>query len=585
MDQKDLKVKNLESLLAEATAQNELNKLVEETSVDEVEGTKLPDGTTDSKPEEGAPEVKTDDVIETVDSDKDVEGHDNKELQEETSVDEVEGTQLPDGTTETKPEEGNPEVKSDDVLDTADSSEDVEGHDNKELTEETSVDEVEGTKLPEGTLETKPEEGNPEVKTDDVIETVDSDKDVEGHDNKELQEETSVDEVEGVKLPEGTLEKEPEEGNPEVKSDDVLETVDSDKDVEGHDNKELQEETSVDEVEGVKLPEGTLEKEPEAGAPEVKTDDVIETVDSDKDVEGHDNKELQEAIDSLNEFIESLNEAPVIADDNGNNAHWEDKKVDLKKTTSENHSKQGDVKVVSGHTEDGKTYVQGETDEDEKKLKEKAKEALKEETSVDEVEGTQLPDGTTETKPEEGAPAVTTDTVIETVDSDKDVEGHENEDKAPEKAPEAKKFEAADAVEATGGEEKSPLANLEKGNDYHSLKEAVKLGTARFETEEEKAALSEQITVLLAAENNDLLYEEYARHLSEAKALREAINKKYAEVANTRTGNLLESMTIAEEKIAAHKNDMFKKLHEQQEVNAAVKDAQPVTADEAAFGE
>ena len=58
-------------------------KLSEESSVDEVEGTKLPDGTTESKPEEGNPEVKTDDVIETVDSDKDVEGHENKELQEE----------------------------------------------------------------------------------------------------------------------------------------------------------------------------------------------------------------------------------------------------------------------------------------------------------------------------------------------------------------------------------------------------------------------------------------------------------------------------------------------------------------------
>ena len=30
---------------------------------------------------------------------------------------------------------------------------------------------------------------------------------------------------------------------------------------------------------------------------------------------------------------------------------------------------------------------------------------------------------------------------------------------------------------------------------------------------------------------------------------------------------------------------MFKKLHEQQELNAAVKDATPVTVDEAAFGE
>ena len=462
MDQKDLKVKNLESLLSEATAQSELDKLVEESSVDEVEGTKLPDGTTEGKPEEGAPEVKTDDVIETVDSDKDVEGHTNKELQEETSVDEVEGTKLPDGTTESKPEEGNPEVKTDEVLDTVDSSEDVEGHENKELQEETSVDDVEGVKLPEGTLEKEPEEGAPEVKTGDVIETLDSDEDVEGHENKELQEETSVDEVEGVKLPEGISEKEPEEGNPEV-----------------------------------------------------KTDDVIETIDSDKDVEGHDNKELQEAIDSLNAFIEGLNE----------------------------------------------------------------------ETSVDEVEGTKLPDGTTEGEPEEGAPEVKTDDVIETLDSGKDVEGHENEDKGGEKAPEAKKFEAADAVEATGGEEKSPLANLEKGNDYHSLKEAIKLGTARFESDEDKAALSEQITVLLAAENNDLLYEEYARLLTEAKAIRHAINEKYGADATARTTDLLESMTVAEEKIAAHKNDMFKKLHEQQELNAAVKSAEKVSVDEAAFGE
>jgi hypothetical protein len=43
-------------------------------------------------------------------------------------------------------------------------------------------------------------------------------------------------------------------------------------------------------------------------------------------------------------------------------------------------------------------------------------------------------------------------------------------------------------------------------------------------------------------------------------------------------------METVEKNIANHKNDMFKRLNEQKELNAAVKSAKLVTADELAFG-
>ena len=108
-----------------------------------------------------------------------------------------------------------------------------------------------------------------------------------------------------------------EASTPAIDSADVLQTVSHDTDVkpveeyqnpvESEVKKELgdeaknvsasaklSEETSVDEVDGVKLPEGILEKEPKEGNPEVKTDDVVESPSADKDVKGHENKELQE---------------------------------------------------------------------------------------------------------------------------------------------------------------------------------------------------------------------------------------------------------------------------------------------------
>ena len=56
--------------------------------------------------------------------------------------------------------------------------------------EETSIDEVEGVKLPKGTEEMKADEGeSPKIKSDDIVETKDSAKDVKGHSNSELKEE------------------------------------------------------------------------------------------------------------------------------------------------------------------------------------------------------------------------------------------------------------------------------------------------------------------------------------------------------------------------------------------------------------
>jgi prophage antirepressor-like protein len=60
------------------------SSLVEESSVDQPEGVKLPEGTTDKKEsDESNPEVKTDDLTDTKHTDKDVKGKTNEELKEE----------------------------------------------------------------------------------------------------------------------------------------------------------------------------------------------------------------------------------------------------------------------------------------------------------------------------------------------------------------------------------------------------------------------------------------------------------------------------------------------------------------------
>ena len=87
MDQKDIKINNLKSLLAEAQANENLSKLSEETSVDEPNGITLPKGVDDKDPAESNPTVTTDDALNTLDTAEDVEGLENDELTEEVSVD------------------------------------------------------------------------------------------------------------------------------------------------------------------------------------------------------------------------------------------------------------------------------------------------------------------------------------------------------------------------------------------------------------------------------------------------------------------------------------------------------------------
>ena len=88
---------------------------------------------------------------------------------------------------------------------------------------------------------------------------------------------------------------------------------------------------------------------------------------------------------------------------------------------------------------------------------------------------------------------------------------------------------------------------------------------------------------MLAKENDDLLYDELVRVESQAKALREHISKKYSVISGNRVDNLLESMMTVEEKLAENRNKMFKKLHEQQEINAVEGSARTLSEDEVAF--
>ena len=116
-----------------------------------------------------------------------------------------------------------------------------------------------------------------------------------------------------------------------------------------------------------------------------------------------------------------------------------------------------------------------------------------------------------------------------------------------------------------------------------SVKEVIEAGTDNFKTEEEKKKLTECIALVLAHENNDLMFEEYNRLLSEAISLRESLIKKYSIIATNRTNSLLEGMTQMEERLKNTKNDMFKKLNEQQEINSAKNNAKLLNPETAAF--
>lgn len=116
-----------------------------------------------------------------------------------------------------------------------------------------------------------------------------------------------------------------------------------------------------------------------------------------------------------------------------------------------------------------------------------------------------------------------------------------------------------------------------------SVKEVIEAGTDNFKTEEEKKKLTECIALVLAHENNDLMFEEYNRLLSEAISLRESLIKKYSIIATNRTNSLLEGMTQMEERLKNTKNDMFKKLNEQKEINSAKDNTKVLNPETAAF--
>ncbi len=373
------------------------------------------------------------------------------------------------------------------------------------------------------TVDKEPKESAPKVEEKDVRETLDSAEDVKPVEVEDGSQEKHVEaprvsiteDAEGVHLPEGTLTRKPEEVTPEVKEDDVRETLEKGEDVKPVEVEDGSQEKHVEaprvsiteDAEGVHLPEGTLTRKPEEVTPEVKEDDVRETLEKGEDVK------------------------PVEVEDGSQEKHVEAPRVSI--------------------TED--------------------------------AEGVHLPEGTLTRKPEEVTPEVKEDDVRETLEKGEDVKPVEVEDgsKENEKKPENKEYKADGAAETLC---KVGVDALCECKDYKSLKEAIKLGTAHFEDEKSKAELKEHMAILLASDNHDKLFDEYNKVLSEAVALKAAIVKKYSIIADNRTGSLLESMGAMEAKIAKEQG-MFKKLHEQVEINAAKDDAakNPLSVDETAF--
>ena len=316
----------------------------------------------------------------------------------------------------------------------------------------------------------------------------------------------SVEEDE-VKIPEGTLERKPEEETVKDITDPTC-TNQEGEDVEPVKNddavKEISLEKALKEEDEVKIPEGTEEREPKT-EPVEKVEDPTCTNQEGEDVKPVENadadKKLDEAIEHLNNLILSLNE------------------------------------------------------EDEVKI----------------------PEGTEERKPDESeVKDITLDKDIN-VASAEEVEPVKNGDEAKEVKPEDKEYHAAHAGCVDNG------CHCDEKEDYHSIKEAIQLGAKRFESEKDKKELVEHVAILLASENKDLMYEEYARLISEAVALKESIVKKYSIIANNRTNSLLEGMNQVETAIANNKSNLFKKLNEQQELNKAISGAKQLSSEEVAF--
>lgn len=156
----------------------------------------------------------------------------------------------------------------------------------------------------------------------------------------------------------------------------------------------------------------------------------------------------------------------------------------------------------------------------------------------------------------------------------------EAEVKHPDEA--AKEAPAAPVAAKKPAEETEPEEKKEDDKEVASLKEALALGTEYYKDAKHKEKLEEQLAVYVAGQNDDRLYEEYNRLLSEAAALKEAIVKKYSVVAAHRTDDLLESLDVATLKIQKAKG-LFKRLNEDVEVVNAEKSAKPLSLDKTAF--
>ena len=511
MDQKDVQIKNLNSLLSEALADNELNKLVEDAeNTDGVKDTGI----------QTVPDVSEEKVLEGEETGKDVkvqedDGSGKPAGETENSVENLKEEKEPEASDDDKKDESDSDDKDDDAKeddkkdesdtdtkedDNKDESSDNEDSDDKK--EDEPITESAENNIPDGNIENSDlnvdksnEDTDLGVNKDDVLDTVKSDTDV-----------TVSDEV-------------------GKSNEDILGETESDSDVKDGD-----EPTNSDLEEGVRLPEGVITyKDSDEVAPSVSEDDVLDTVKSDTDVnvsnEDVSNAKDEEVGKSNEDILGEVNSASDIDDAKLNEA-----------------IERLNLAFESLHEE------------------EQPKDAVKDEKQDDSA-----------------VPDVKSEDVLNTVTAAADLSDCNkaiNDKDCDTTVPADKTYETPKI---------SDMVKV-KGLDYKTLKEAVELGKDWFDSDDKIVALKEQVAVLLAKENNDLLYEELSRLESQANAIREKIENKYSIISNNRVESLLESMDAIEQRIAANKDNMFKKLVEQQELNAAIANADTLSADEVAFG-
>ena len=316
---------------------------------------------------------------------------------------------------------------------------------------------------------------------------------------------------------------------------------------------------SVEEDE-VKIPEGTLERKPEEETAKDITDPTC------TNQEGEDIKPVEND-DAVKEI--SLEKALK-----------EEDEVKIPEGTEERKPDESEVKDVDDPTctnQEGEDIKPVENADADKKLDEAIEHLNNIILSLNEEDEVKIPEGTEERKPEEETVKdITLDKDIN-VASAEEVEPVKNGDEAKEVKPEDKEYHAAHPGCADNG------CHCDEKEEYHSIKEAIQLGSKRFESEKDKKELVEHVAILLASENKDLMYEEYARLISEAVALKESIVKKYSIIANNRTNSLLEGMNQVETAIANNKSNLFKKLNEQQELNKAISGVKQLSSEEVAF--